>query len=229
MLRFGIRPGQEFICSVNLFGLSLPFENNLNPNDMIQIRTFTHRLAVSVLTLFTLASAACDKNEDSEPELELSLQGMAGQYAGTFNFIPTSFSSGNLNENSRPEIGLAVSFEVTPDGVLHFPNFPIEPLVEAILGEEASEEVLAQIGTISYDANLVRISSDGTPLSASLTTPVLRINIGTEAVITIESPKPLTFSKQGMLQFSLKAVKYWTDNTEASTRNDEWRFTAQKQ
>lgn len=154
---------------------------------------------------------------------------MAGQYAGTFNFIPTSFSSGNLNENSRPEIGLAVSFEVTPDGVLHFPNFPIEPLVEAILGEEASEEVLAQIGTISYDANLVRISSDGTLLSASLTTPVLRINIGTEAVITIESPKPLTFSKQGMLQFSLKAVKYWTDNTEASTRNDEWRFTAQKQ
>ncbi len=193
---------------------------------MKQMQTFMNRLASVTMACLTLALVACDKDDDTKTDPDLTLQQMVGNYSGSFDF---KASPSDLNPNPQPQTDIPVSFEVTDQATIHFPEFPIEAILKALVGESAAETLLEQIGTISYDANMIDVSANASRLSASLTTPVLRINIGLEVVITIESPQELSFTKEGLLEFTLKTTQYQMGSFEPASLVNELIFTARKQ
>lgn len=205
---------------------------------MTHMQNFANRVAAAALALLTLASVACnDDNDDKQTpapggeEQALTLASMTGSYAGTFDFTA---SPSDLNPDPQPQTGIAVSLEVTEEGTLHFAEFPAATLVKALLGDSASG-VISMLGTITYDATIGTPTADASKLSAQLTTPQLRIDLSGLMVvlITIESPEQLTFTKEGTLTFTLKTTKCQLGEGESAGEPfdlvNTLKFTVQKQ
>lgn len=174
---------------------------------MTSIQTHVNRLTVILLAILTLGFAACDNDDKEGPApTDLTLQEMVGQYTGTFDFTA---EPSDLNPEPQPQLGIPVSFEVTDKGTIHFPEFPADELVKALLGEEGAAGLLPMLGTISYDATIGTPTADDTTLSASLTTPTLRIQVGTILVvlISIEAPEQLTYTQESGIHFTLRTTK----------------------
>ena len=182
---------------------------------MVHMQKFMKGLVGAALACLTLAFAACDKDDNKgnnpginpgNPDQQLTLQELTGSYSGTFDFTA---SPSDLNPSPKPETDVAVTFEVTDKGVVHFPEFPAAALVKALLGEEKAETLIPLLGKISYDATIGKQTADASKLSAELTTPQLRIDMnGTMVVlISIEAPEQLTYTKEGEIRFTLKTTK----------------------
>ena len=193
---------------------------------------FTNKLAALMLTIAALGSAACDKDDDKKPEGPLlTLQDMAGTYAGTFDFEPAPSS---LNQDPQPETGIPVDFEISESGVIHFAEFPAAPLVRALLGESA-DALIAMLGSIEYDPAAENPKADSKELSAALSTPVLRIQIGEMLVVllTVEAPERLSYKESGEIAFTLKTVQCQLGEGETAGEPFELvnvlKFSAQKQ
>lgn len=199
---------------------------------MKTMKKFTNSLAAVALACLALVSTACDKDDnDDDKGSALTLQEMVGTYSGTFDFTP---SPSSINPDPQPETGIAVSFEVTDQGSVHFPEFPAATLVKALLGEEGASSLLPLLGTISYDVTIGTPTADDSKLSAALTTPQLKISIPSMPVlITIEAPEQLVYASDGSVQFTLKTTKCQLGEGESAGEPfdlvNELEFTAQKQ
>lgn len=199
---------------------------------MKTMKKFTNSLAAVALACLALVSTACDKDDnDDDKGSALTLQEMVGTYSGTFDFTP---SPSSINPEPQPETGIDVSFEVTDQGTVHFPEFPAATLVKALLGEEGAAMLLPLLGTITYDVTIGTPTADDSKLSAALTTPQLKISIPSMPVlITIEAPDQLTYTKEGEIKFTLKTVKCQLGEGESAGEPfdlvNELEFTAQKQ
>ena len=201
---------------------------------MKTMKKFTNSLAAVALACLALAATACDTDDhdnDDDKGSALTLQEMVGTYSGTFDFTP---SPSSINPEPQPETGIAVSFEVTDQGTVHFPEFPAATLVKALLGEEGAAMLLPLLGTITYDVTIGTPTADDSKLSAALTTPQLRISIPSMPVlITIEAPDQLTYTKEGEIKFTLKTVKCQLGEGESAGEPidlvNTLEFTAQKQ
>lgn len=199
---------------------------------MKTMKKFTNSLAAVALACLALVSTACDKDDnDDDKGSALTLQEMVGTYSGTFDFTP---SPSSINPEPQPETGIAVSFEVTDQGTVHFPEFPAATLVKALLGEEGAAMLLPLLGTITYDVTIGTPTADDSKLSAALTTPQLKISIPPMPVlITIEAPDQLTYTKEGEIKFTLKTVKCQLGEGESAGEPidlvNTLEFTAQKQ
>lgn len=199
---------------------------------MKTMKKFTNSLAAVALACLALVSTACDKDDnDDDKGSALTLQEMVGTYSGTFDFTP---SPSSINPEPQPETGIAVSFEVTDQGTVHFPEFPAATLVKALLGEEGAAMLLPLLGTITYDVTIGTPTADDSKLSAALTTPQLKISIPPMPVlITIEAPDQLTYTKEGEIKFTLKTVKCQLGEGESAGEPIDLvitlEFTAQKQ
>ena len=199
---------------------------------MKTMQKFTNRLAAVALACLAFASVSCDKDDDDEKSSDLTIQEMVGDYTGTFDFIP---SPSSINPDPQPESDLNVSFEVTDQGTIHFAAFPAASLVKSLLGEQGSAALIPMLGTITYDAEIETLSANASQLSATLTTPQLRIDIPDVMVvlITIVSPGQLTYTKAGEIKFTLKTVKYQLGEGETAGKPsdlvNELEFTAKKQ
>lgn len=203
-----------------------------NTKTMKNMKKFTNSLAAVALACLALVATACDKDDnDDDKGTALTLQEMVGTYSGSFDFTP---SPSSINPDPQPESGIAVSFEVTDQGTVHFPEFPAATLVKALLGEEGASSLLPLLGTISYDVTIGTPASDDSKLSAALTTPQLRISIPSMPVlITIEAPDQLTYTKEGEIKFTLKTVKCQLGEGESAGAPfdlvNTLEFTAKKQ
>lgn len=158
---------------------------------------------VAATLLSTAFFAAC--SDDNEASC-LTLADLTGAYAGTFDFAP---SPSDLNPDPKPEKGIAIELNVE-NGKVVFPVFPAGTIIEALVGEEGAEELVAMLGTISYEAPIGTPSAaDAELLTATLTTPVLRLDVGGVLIvsITIESPDELRYDKSGVLAFTLKTTQ----------------------
>lgn len=177
-----------------------------NNTKMIQMQNFKNKLAAAALACLTLASVACDNDDKENPGQQLSLGELTGSYTGTFDFLA---SPSDLNPDPQPQTGIAVTFEVTDEGTVHFPEFPAAELVKALIGEEEAATLLPLLGTISYDATIGTPTADESQLTAALTTPQLRIDLSGIMVvlITIDSPEPLSYTKEGAIRFTFKTTK----------------------
>ena len=199
---------------------------------MKTMKKFTNSLAAVALACLALVATACDKDDnDDDKGTALTLQEMVGAYSGTFDFTP---SPSSINPDPQPETGIAVSFEVTDQGSVHFPEFPAATLVKALLGEEGASSLLPLLGTISYDVTIGAPTADDSKLSAALTTPQLRISIPSMPVlITIEATDQLTYTKAGEIKFTLKTVKCQLGEGESAGEPfdlvNTLEFTAKKQ
>lgn len=160
-------------------------------------------------TLFAaalLASALFTACNDDDDAAALTAADLTGTYAGTFDFTP---SPSDLNPEPAPETGVAVELKVE-NGKVVFPEFPAATLVKALVGEEGAAGLVPMLGTISYEATIDTQAADADALVATLDTPVLRLNIGSGALvvlITIESPDELRYTKEGTLTFTLKTTQ----------------------
>lgn len=171
---------------------------------MTHIRKITNTLAAVALACLTLASAACSDDDDNNtpaPDKQgeaLTLQDVAGSYAGTFDFTA---EPSELNPKPEPQTDIAVSLEVNEKGTLHFAEFPAATLVEALLGDAASG-VIAMLGTVTYDAAIGTPTADASKLTAALTTPDLELSLMAGALkvqIAIEAPEQLSYTKGGAI------------------------------
>ena len=199
---------------------------------MKTMKKFTNSLAAVALACLALVSTACDKDDnDDDKGSALTLQEMVGTYSGTFDFTP---SSSDINPDPQPETGIDVSFEVTDQGTVHFPEFPAATLVKALLGDQAASALIPMLGTITYDVTIGTPTADDSKLSAALTTPQLKISIPSMPVlITIEAPEQLVYASDGSVQFTLKTTKCQLGEGESAGEPfdlvNELEFTAQKQ
>lgn len=195
------------------------------------MKQMTNRLAAVVLALLALTTVACDKNNGSEAP-RLTRQDAAGSYVGTFDFTPTP---SEINSNPQPETGIDISFEVTPEGTVHFASFPADVLVKALLGEEASATLIPMLGTISYDVTIDTPIADASVLTAALKTPVLRIDLKGMMVvlITIKATEPFLYTKSGDLTFTLETTQCQLGEAADAGKPFELintlKFTAKKQ
>lgn len=157
---------------------------------------------VAATLLSTAFFAAC--SDDNEAPA-LTLADLTGAYAGTFDFAP---SPSDLNPDPKPEQGIAIELNVE-NGKVVFPVFPAGTIIEALVGEEGAEELVAMLGTISYEAPIGTPTADAELLTATLMTPVLRLDVGGVLIvsITIESPDELRYDKSGVLVFTLKTTQ----------------------
>lgn len=201
---------------------------------MTHIRKITNTLAAVALACLTLASAACSDDDDNNtpaPDKQgeaLTLQDVAGSYAGTFDFTA---EPSELNPNPEPQTGIAVSLEVTEKGTLHFAEFPAATLVEALLGDAASG-VIAMLGTVTYDAAIGTPTADASKLTAALTTPDLVLSLMAGALkvqIAIEAPEQLSYTKEGKLAFTLKTLRCTLGDGDPMDLVNTLTFTVQKQ
>lgn len=196
------------------------------------MKRITNRVSAAVLALLTLASVACNKNDKKESDPNLTLQNVTGQYVGTFDFTP---APSTINPNPQPETGIDISFEVTPSGAVHFPEFPAATLVKALMGEGA-DALISALGTIAYDATLGTPTADASKLSAPLATPALRIEIAAlqmVVLVTIEAPEQFSYTKSGEATFTLKTTKCQLGEGEMAGEPfdlvNTLKFTAKKQ
>lgn len=204
---------------------------------MTHIRKINHTLAVLALACLTLTTAACSDDDNSsetpapqeqEQEQPLTLRDMAGSYTGTFDFTA---EPSELNPNPEPQTGIAVSLEVSEAGAVHFPEFPAAELVKALLGDSASE-VIAMLGTVTYDATIGTPTADASKLTAALTTPDLVISLMAGALqvqIEIEAPEQLSYTKEGNLAFTLKTLRCTLGDGAPMDLVNTLKFTVQKQ
>lgn len=205
---------------------------------MVHMQNFTSRVAAAAVALLMLASTACSKDDDKQTtptggqEQTLTLASMTGSYTGTFDFTA---SPSSLNPDPQPQTGVAVAFDVTDQGAIHFPEFPAATLVKALLGEENASALLPMLGTITYDVTIGTPTADASKLSAPLTTPQLRIDLqGVMVVlITIEAPEQLVYASDGSVQFTLKTTKCQLGEGESAGEPfdlvNELKFSAKKQ
>lgn len=208
-------------------------KNTKTMKTMKTMKKFTNSLAAVALACLALAATACDKDDnDDDKGTALTLQEMVGAYSGTFDFTP---SPSSINPDPQPESGIAVSFEVTDQGTVHFPEFPAATLVKALLGEEGASSLLPLLGTISYDVTIGAPTADDSKLSAALTSPQLRIDLSGVMVvlITIEATDQLTYTKEGEIKFTLETVKCQLGEGESAGAPfdlvNTLEFTAKKQ
>lgn len=202
---------------------------------MTHIRKITNTLAAVALACLTLASAACSDDDDNNtpaPDKQgeaLTLQDVAGSYAGTFDFTA---EPSELNPKPEPQTGIAVSLEVTEKGTLHFAEFPAATLVKALLADSASD-VIAMLGTVTYDATIGTPTADASKLTAALTTPDLVISLMAGALkvqIAIEAPEQLSYTKGGGdLTFTLKTLRCTLNDEAPMDLVNTLTFTVQKQ
>lgn len=201
---------------------------------MTHIRKITNTLAAVALACLTLASAACSDDDDNNtpaPDKQgeaLTLQDVAGSYAGTFDFTA---EPSELNPKPEPQADIAVSLEVNEKGTLHFAEFPAATLVKALLGESASG-VIAMLGTVTYDATIGTPTADASKLTAALTTPDLVISLMAGALkvqIAIEAPEQLSYTKEGNLVFTLKTLRCTLGDGAPMDLVNTLTFTVQKQ
>lgn len=193
-------------------------------------RITIYRIAAATLFLGALFTTACSK-KDNPGATNLTLRDAVGQYVGTFDFTPEPSA---INPDPQPETGLDVAFEVTSAGAVHFAEFPAATLVKALLGSSA-DAILSTLGTISYDATIGTPAADASQLSAALTTPQLRIDVGGMMVVlvTIEAPDPFLYLQSGDVTFTLKTTKCQLGEGAAAGEPfdlvNTLKFTAKKQ
>lgn len=159
-------------------------------------------LCLLAAALFTACSSDDDKKGASTP---LTLADMAGEYAGTFDFTP---SPSSINPSPEAQNDVAVTLRVE-EGRIVIPRFPASTLVTTLLGEEQAEPLLPLLGDITYEVEIGTPTADATKLSAALTTPTLRIDLGGILVvlIDIEAPGEMTCTRSGALTFTLKTTR----------------------
>lgn len=173
--------------------------------------------------------AAC--SDDEKPAAPLTLADLEGSYVGTFDFTP---APSDLNPAPVPERGVAVDLRVENGEVL-FPEFPAATLVKALVGEEGAAGLLPMLGKITYAAPIGTPTADSETLTAALTTPVLRLDVGGVLVvlITIEAPDTLRYTGEGVLTFALRTTQCQLgEGASAGAPFDlvnELRFTVRKQ
>lgn len=201
---------------------------------MTHIRKITNTLAAVALACLTLVSAACSDDDDNNtpaPDKQgeaLTLQDAVGSYTGTFDFTA---EPSELNPNPEPQTGIAVSLEVTEEGTLHFAEFPAATLVKALLGDSAPD-VIAMLGTVTYDTTIGTPTADASKLTAALTTPDLVISLMAGALkvqIAIEAPEQLSYTKEGNLAFTLKTIRFTLGDGTPTDLVNTLKFTVQKQ
>ena len=158
-------------------------------------------LAATLLSTLTFAACSDDDNNNQT----LTTADLTGSYAGTFDFTP---SPSDLNPAPKPETEIAIELKVE-NGKVIIPEFPATTLIKALLGDEAGGSLGALLGSIAYEATIGTPTANDTELTARLTTPVLRIDLGEEltVLITIESPDALRYEKSGALTFTLKTTQ----------------------
>lgn len=162
------------------------------------------RPALLAATLLSGALFTACGNDDT-PAATLTLADLTGTYEGTFDFTP---APSDLNPDPAPENGIAVELQVE-EGQVIFPEFPAPTLVKALVGEEGAASLIPLLGTISYTATIDTPTADASALTAELSTPVLRLDIGGALVvlISIEAPGELRYAKDGTLTFTLKTTR----------------------
>jgi len=160
------------------------------------------KTVLAATLLSTLLFAAC--SDDDDPQT-LMLADLTGSYAGTFDFTP---SPSDLNPAPKPEKGIAIELKIE-NGKVVIPEFPASTLIKALVGEEAGAGLGAMLGAISYEATIGTPTADNTVLTAKLTTPVLRLDVGGVLIvlISIASPDALRYEKNGALTFTLKTTQ----------------------
>ncbi len=160
------------------------------------------KTVLAATLLSTLMFAACS---DDDNDRALKLADLTGSYAGTFDFTP---SSSEINRDPKPETNIAIELKVE-NGKVVIPEFPASTLIKALVGEESAGGLISMLGAISYEAAMGTPTADATVLTAKLTTPVLRLDVGGALIvlITIESPDALRYEKSGALTFTLKTTQ----------------------
>ncbi|MCM1301099.1 MAG: DUF4840 domain-containing protein [Alistipes senegalensis] len=166
------------------------------------MKEIIRKTVLAAALLSTLTFAACSDDDDAQT---LTLADLTGSYAGTFDFMP---SPSDLNPDPKPEQGVAVDLKVE-DGKVVIPEFPAATLIKALVGEESAAGLVSMLGAISYEAAIGTPAADDAALTAKLTTPVLRLDVGGVLVvlIAIESPDDLRYTKNGTLTFTLKTTQ----------------------
>lgn len=170
---------------------------------MMQMKRLLRRSLVATTLFSALLFSACEKSGDDPQPLALS--DLSGSYSGTFDFTP---SPSDINPSPVPERGVAVSLRVD-DGRIVFPEFPAATLVKALLGEEGAAGLIPMLGTIAYEAEILPTASDAATLRATLSTPVLRLDLAGVLVVLIlvDAPDALHYAADGSLRFTLRTVQ----------------------
>lgn len=148
-------------------------------------------ISLWVVMAVALSLTACnDDNENykspGNPDAELK-EAVMGTYAGQASIVADDAPA--RAAQTEPAAIEAIAGEKA----IRFVKFPVDMLVEALVGEENASEIIASIGKIDYSVDYeLRYGSDENTLSVSLDADPLEITIPPTPAPHAESPDALT-------------------------------------
>lgn len=146
-----------------------------------------------VTTVFVTGLSLTACNDDNEnykrpgnPDAELK-EAVMGTYAGQASIVVDDAPA--RAAQTEPAAIEAIAGEKA----IRFVKFPVDMLVEALVGEENASEIIASIGKIEYSVDYeLRYGSDENTLSVLLSPDPLEITVPPTPAPHAESPDALT-------------------------------------
>lgn len=188
-------------------------------------RTFLKNWMVAAL----LAGACCgmvacddddNKGGSTPPPTDPDITAVCGEYAGTVAVVEVSPSG---DDGSEEPAGTAVDATVTSQAI-EFADFPVRDLIVKILGtEEGVDEILAAIGTVSYEVPYTaQTNEERTAVEMTLTPEPLKLTLSdgaeepteTEIEVTIEATAGTYTLETGKLGFGLSVAQIKVGGTD---------------
>lgn len=188
-------------------------------------RTFLKNwMAAALLAGACCGMVACDDDDDkggtTPPPTDPDITAVCGEYAGTMVVVEDSPKS---DDGSEEPAGTAVDAAVT-DRAIEFADFPVRDLIVKILGtEEGVDEILAAIGTVSYEVPYTaQMSGDESAVEMTLTPETLNLTLSdgaeepteTEIEVTIEATAGTYTLETGKLGFGLSVAQIKVGGTD---------------
>lgn len=145
---------------------------------MKEISRWATALSVAAMALLT----SCSKDEETK---DPAVTDAIGRYEGKMNYAskekPEPLEAGNPDESPSVDVKCAVE-----NGKVRFADFPVAPLVAAVVGEEAAPGIVEKIGKVTYEMDYLPVLNDAKDLVLmTLTAAPLEISFPA-------SPSPLS-------------------------------------
>lgn len=152
---------------------------------------------VMMLAVFGLTFASCSDDDDKTPTVP-TVEDVNGEFSGKMTYAMAKAAA---------EEGTTLDLTVKNDSV-NFQEFPFEPLVKAIITDEAAAEaIIKAIGTLEYKINYTAVMNAAND-SVVMTLKPEPLTIAAAAVeVTIEAETASYAIKDKNLKFNLKAAK----------------------